>query len=106
MVFASVPVDDFAFIAGEEAVKRIASSSFGHRAFCRACGTALYMRVDYQPKTIDFSVATLDEPGKVRPAFHIFWSSRIDWLDWDDGLPKYDRFRPDTRGLEGTEPPA
>jgi hypothetical protein len=52
------------------------------------------MRVDYQPKTIDFSVATLDEPGKVRPAFHIFWSSRIDWLDWDDGLPKYDRFRP------------
>jgi hypothetical protein len=106
MVFASVPVEDFVFTAGEEAVHRVASSSFGHRAFCSSCGTPLYMRVDSQPQTVDFSVATLDEPGVVRPGFHIFWSSRIDWLDWDDGLPKYDRLRPETRGLKGTEPPA
>jgi hypothetical protein len=106
MVFASVPIADYAFTAGEDAVRRVASSSFGHRAFCGSCGTPLYMKVDYQPETIDFSVASLDEPRDVRPGFHIFWSSRIDWLDWDDGLPKFDRFRPNTRGLEGTEPPA
>jgi len=106
MVFASVPVDDFVFTAGEQSVHRVASSSFGHRAFCGSCGTPLYMKVDHQPETVDFSVATLDEPRAVRPGFHIFWSSRIDWLDWDDRLPKFDRFRPDTRGLEGSEPPA
>ena len=63
------------------------------------------MKVDHQPETVDFSVATLDEPGKVRPGFHIFWGSRVNWLTTDDGLPKFDKFRPDTRGLEGTEPP-
>lgn len=87
-------------------VRQVASSSFGHRSFCGGCGTPLYARVDHQPDTIDFSVATLDEPGRVRPGFHIFWSSRIDWLQCDDGLPKYDRFRPNTVGLQGKEPPA
>ena len=106
MVFASVPVEDFTFTAGEESVTRVASSSFGHRVFCGSCGTPLFMRVDYQPETIDFSVATLGALGAVRPGFHIFWSSRIDWFDWNDGLPKFDRFRPGTRGLGGTEPPA
>jgi len=106
MVFASVPVDEYRFTAGEEAVHRVASSSFGHRTFCGSCGTPLYMRVDHQPETVDFSVTTLDEPSAVRPGFHIFWSSRIDWLDWNDGLPKFERFRPETKGLKGTEPPA
>ena len=106
MVFATVPLADYRVGAGEEAVREIASSSFGHRAFCGQCGTPLYMKLDHQPRTIDFSVATLDEPGRTRPGFHIFWSSRVEWLSMDDGLPKYDRFRPNTAGLAGTEPPA
>lgn len=106
MVFASVAEGDYRFTEGENAVRRVSSSSFGHRAFCGECGTPLYMKVNHQPETMDFSVTTLDEPGRVRPGFHIFWSSRVDWLQLDDGLPKFDRFRPDTRGLEGTEPPA
>jgi hypothetical protein len=106
MVFATVPLDDYQIDAGEANIRRVASSSFGRRAFCGECGTPLYTHVDHQPDTLDFSVATLDEPGRVRPGFHIFWSSRLPWLRIDDGLPKYDRFRPDTAGLEGTEPPA
>ncbi len=106
MVFATVPFDDYRFEAGEEAVRTVASSRFGYRAFCGECGTPLYTRVDHQPDTIDFSVATLDEPGRVRPGFHIFWSSRVPWTQVDDDLPKFDRFRPNTVGLEGTEPPA
>lgn len=106
MVFASVPDGDYAFLAGENSVRRVKSSSFGHRAFCGECGTPLYMKVDHQPETVDFSVATLDEPGRVRPGFHIFWASRVGWFDPGDELPKFDRFRPDTRGLAGTEPPA
>ena len=106
MVFATVPVGDYGFDAGEEAVRRVASSSFGYRAFCSQCGTPLYTHVEHQADTLDFSVATLDEPGRVRPGYHIFWSSRIAWAGAEDGLPKYDRFRPDTRGLDGIEPPA
>ena len=106
MVFATVPFGDYQFEAGEEAVRTVASSRFGYRAFCGECGTPLYTRVDHQPDTIDFGATTLDEPGRVRPGFHIFWSSRLPWMQVEDDLPKFDRFRPNTVGLEGTEPPA
>jgi hypothetical protein len=63
------------------------------------------MKVDHQPETVDFSVATLDDPDAVAPGFHIFWGSKIEWFEPKDELPRHDKFRPDTRGLEGTEPP-
>ena len=106
MAFASVPRDDYLITQGQDAVRSIQSTSFGLRAHCGHCGTPLYMRVDYQPETTDFSAATLDDPGRVTPGFHIFWSSRVAWFPAEEGLPKFDRFRPNTRGLEGTEPPA
>ena len=106
MVFASVRHCDWVATKGREAIRTVKSSSFGHRGFCSQCGTPLYMKVDHQPETVDFSVATLDEPHRLPPGFHIFWSSRIGWFEPGDGLPRHDKFRPATRGLEGTEPPA
>ena len=106
MVFATVPSDDYRYESGETAVRQVKSSNFGYRAFCGECGTPLYTHVAHQPDTLDFSVATLDEPERLRPGFHIFWSSRLSWVEIDDDLPKFDRFRPNTVGLEGTEPPA
>ncbi|HXH53670.1 MAG TPA: GFA family protein [Sphingomicrobium sp.] len=105
MVFASVAAGDLHWTAGGEAVRTVKSSSFGHRAFCGRCGTPLYMRVDHQPETIDFSVATLDDPSLIAPQFHIFWGSRVAWFDPGDDLPRHDQFRPGTRGLPGTELP-
>ena len=106
MVFASVKDGDWVATQGGESVRTVRSSSFGHRGFCGQCGTPLYMKVDYQPETVDFSVATLDEPDSVAPGFHIFWGSRIAWFDPGDHLPRHEKFRENTRGLEGTEPPA
>jgi hypothetical protein len=105
MAFASVPSGDLVFTQGADKVKSFKSSDFGHRLFCGACGTPIAMEVDHQPETIDFSVATLDDPDAVPPGFHIFHSSRIAWFETTDELPRHARFRPDTRGLEGTEPP-
>ena len=100
MVFASVPAGDMVFTAGEEKVKRFASSDFGFRRFCGDCGTPLSMEVNHQPETVDFSVATLDEPDRVAPGFHIFWGSRIGWFEPGDALPRHEKFRRDTRGLD------
>ena len=105
MVFASVPDGDLVWTKGAEKVGSVASSGFGHREFCTQCGTPFLMKVDHQPETVDFSVVTLDDPEAITPEFHIFWSKRIDWFEPKDQLPRHDRFRPDTRGLEGTEPP-
>ncbi len=106
MVFASVPDGHLVWTRGKERVRTVRSSSFGHRAFCGECGTPFLMKVDHQPETVDFSVATLDDPDAIAPGFHIFWSSKVSWFDPGDELPRHDKFRPDTRGLEGTEPPA
>jgi hypothetical protein len=105
MVFATVPEGDLVWVQGADKLRTFASSSFGHRAFCGTCGTPFLMKVNHQPETVDFSVATLDDPERIAPGFHIFWGSRIGWFEPGDRLPRYDKFRPDTRGLEGTEPP-
>ncbi|HEY0326237.1 MAG TPA: GFA family protein [Allosphingosinicella sp.] len=106
MVFASVPAGHLVWTRGGDKVKSFASSTFGHRSFCGECGTPFLMQVDHQPETVDFSVATLDDPDAVAPGFHIFHESRIAWFDTADDLPRHAKFRPDTRGLEGTDPPA
>lgn len=104
LAFATVPVSDLVFTAG--APRSFRSTPFGRRLFCGGCGTPLAMQVDHQPDTIDFTIATLDEPDALAPGFHIFWESRIAWFDPADGLPRHERFRPETRGLDGTDPPA
>jgi len=106
LVFASVKIGEFVYVSGIELVRSFQSTSFGRREFCGQCGTALTMRVDHQPDTVDFTVATLDEPDDVRPGFHIFYSEKIAWFDTADDLPRHAKFRPETRGLEGMEPPA
>ncbi len=98
MVFAAVPVDDFRIIQGAEKVRNFKSSSFGFRRFCGDCGTPLLMRVDHEPTTVDFSVATLDDPAPFAPEFHIFERSRIAWFETTDSLPRYSRSRHDPPG--------
>ena len=97
VAFATVPLEDFV-VTGSPRRRR--SSSFGERWFCADCGTQLAMHVDHQPDTIDFTIASLDDPERVRPAFHIFFGSRIEWFDTADRSPRYFGFRPDTPGLD------
>jgi hypothetical protein len=106
MVFSTVVAGDYRITDGEEFVRDFESSAFGTRRFCGRCGSLLTIQVNFQEETIDFTVASLDQPGSVRPGFHIFYGSRIAWFDPGDNLPRHERFRPETRGLGGTEPPA
>ena len=106
MIFSSIAPEAFAWTKGADKVKSFKSSSFGRREFCGECGTPFLMIVDHQPETVDFSVATLDEPDSVPPGFHIFYGSKIAWFEPGDTLPRHEKFRPHTRGLQGTEPPA
>jgi hypothetical protein len=75
------------------------STSFGERRFCDTCGSLLTIRVDFQPESIDIAAATLDAPDMVPPAFHIFCKDALSRAPIDDGLPRFEEFRPETRGL-------
>jgi hypothetical protein len=103
--FAGIKRGDWVPTSGADRIRMIRSSSFGQRYFCGECGTPLYVTVDHQPDTLDFSVATLDDPEAVPPEYHIFWSSKIGWFNLVDDLPRHERFGPGTMGLDGTEPP-
>ena len=94
MAFASIPVADYVIVQGGDRVGTVRSSSFGHRCFCRDCGTPLYMEDDVAPTTRDVSLATLDDPAAFPPGFHIFYASRIAWAQAADDLPRHDRGRP------------
>jgi hypothetical protein len=105
MVFATVPDGDFVWTAGGDRVKSVPSSTLGRRQFCGECGTPFLMKANHQPDTVDFSVATLDNPEAVAPGFHIFWETRIGWFEPKDELPRHAKFRPTARGLGRPEPP-
>ncbi|ARR55469.1 glutathione-dependent formaldehyde-activating protein [Rhizorhabdus wittichii DC-6] len=92
MAFASVPLVDFHVEAGDPV--RYRSSEIGERWFCRDCGSSLAMRVDRAPGLIDVTMATLDDPTWLPPAFHIWRESRIGWFDTIDALPRHERERP------------
>jgi hypothetical protein len=98
MAFATVPVGDFQVTRGDPRRRR--SSGFGERWFCGDCGSPLAMRVDHQPDTIDFTVASLDDPCAAPPGFHIWTRSHVPWFEVRDDLPRYPTFRPQTRGLD------
>ncbi len=90
MAWAQVQVEAFAYVAGEPAVYR--SSATGERRFCPRCGGQLEFRRFPDPKTIEFLIATLDDPSKVAPQVHIFTESRIPWFDTADNLPRRRQF--------------
>jgi hypothetical protein len=92
MAFASVASDDYVIERGAPQIRRYRSSEKAERWFCGQCGTSLLFR-EHAGATHDFSIATLDEPDAVRPAFHIYHDSRIDWAAPADDLPRFPRGR-------------
>jgi len=99
IAFTTARRDKFAWTAGEDQLQTYASSGFGHRRFCGRCGSLLAIEVAFQPDEIDVACASLDDPEAAPPAFHIFCKDAIGWAPIDDALPRFDEFRPNTRGL-------
>ena len=100
IAFTTARAETFAWTSGADRLRVYESSKFGRRRFCGTCGSLLTIEVDFQPGEIDVACATLDRPEAVPPSFHIFCKDAIRWAPIDDGLPRFDRFRPDTRGLK------
>lgn len=63
------------------------------RSFCGRCGSPLtYRRVD-APDELDVMTVSLDDPGAVPPAFHVWISEAVDWDQLAGNLPAYPRSR-------------
>ncbi len=95
MTWVEVPRAAFEWIAGEPASYRHESDwkTAITRRFCADCGTSLTYERDASD-WLDVAAGSLDDPGAVAPAHHVYHASRIGWLEIDDQLPRHDRGYP------------
>lgn len=76
-------------ITGETA--RYHSSAGLARLFCPDCGTRICTEWKGGGEHImGFGLATLDDPQALKPRFHMWTSSKLDWVSIDDGLPQFE----------------
>lgn len=93
LAWVSFPGEAFAYEKGAPATYR--SSENGRRDFCRDCGTQIAFRDARTDERIDVNMATLDDPGSIRPEYHTWIGSRIPWFEIADDLPRYEDDGPD-----------
>ena len=91
VAFFAVAPDRFRYQLGEAAGYR--ASAFATREFCSTCGTYLVFREDDASATVSVNTATLDDPTRVPPLYHIYVESRVCWFDTKDDLPRFRRGR-------------
>ncbi len=65
------------------------SSETVRRGFCAGCGSTLSFRDTRYPEYTSLSIASLDDPDLVRPTYHIYTDSQVQWLSIDDGCKRY-----------------
>lgn len=75
-------------IAGRT-LARFQSSPGVVRSFCAACGTSLSYESERWPDDIHLMVGSFDDPERLAPQFHIFFTERLGWQHTADALPKY-----------------
>jgi len=94
LAWASFPVDAFAYTAGR--ATRYASSSWGHREFCKRCGTQICFRETDGATTVEVNLGCMDDASAFSPEYHIHVDDRIPWFDTNDDLPRHAGPKPDS----------
>ncbi|WP_254055080.1 GFA family protein [Kiloniella sp. EL199] len=89
----AVSKDDFN-ITVDKALKWYQSSKRARRGFCANCGASLFWDQDGRDK-MGIMSGTIDGNTEIRTSSHIYVSTKGDYYDLDDDLPKYITYRDD-----------
>ncbi len=87
VAWGSWPRERFSWRGSEPKVLR--SSEQAVRRFCGECGTQVLFWTADAPALVDVNLATLDDPARIRPEYHIWTASRIPWFETADTLPRH-----------------
>jgi hypothetical protein len=71
-----------------------------HRGFCAECGSPLSARADLIPDIRGISAASLDDPGQIELAAHIWTASAQPWDELSAALPHFET-TPTEEDLQG-----
>jgi hypothetical protein len=94
-VSATLEPGGMRFVQGADQVRYWRPEAGWGKAFCGACGSALYSEHPDDPTIRAVRLGTLDADPGIRPSYHQF----VRYAAWfepipDDGLPRYDERRP------------
>lgn len=64
------------------------SSAEGQRGFCKQCGSTLFFKSSRWPDEIHITLSNFQTPLDKTPQVHAFWDTHVDWLNFDDELPR------------------
>jgi hypothetical protein len=85
---AAVKSAELFVVAGAERLSSWESSPGIHRFFAGCCGSPLFKRLDAVPGAVGLRLGTLDsDPGRLVEK-HIYVSSKVPWVEIQDGLPQ------------------
>jgi hypothetical protein len=92
---ASIVPGSLRIVQGEELVRAYAPEGGWPKAFCSACGSALWSVSPENPDVKGVRLGTFDEDPGVRPQWHQFvaYAAPFEPIP-DDGLPRYPEGRP------------
>ena len=93
-----VAVNDFRFIAGENALIAYESTPGQTKYFCRICGSPIMSKSKSKPEHLRVRLGTIDSDIKERPGAHIFATSKANWEDICGDLPQFESYEPE-RGI-------
>lgn len=88
VAWLGVPLKNFQWTG--DVPKTYASSPGVFRHFCNTCGTPMALEADHYEDGINLYAATLEEPSKFKPSFHLNYESQLPWFALHDDLTKYD----------------
>lgn len=58
------------------------------RHFCGNCGSPIFSVIPSQPESLFLKTGTLDDTSGFTPAFHVWCSTKQNWVKLDDGVPQ------------------
>lgn len=83
---------DFHLTRGEAHLKEYRATPGKVRVFCAECGSPLYSARDDLPEAKRLRLGTLDTPIAPGRRVHAWVSSRAEWFELADDLPKFPEF--------------
>jgi hypothetical protein len=83
-----VPRKDLVLTKGEP--RKIAHAN-RLRSFAACCGTHLFFEDSKGSDTIDFTIASLDDPTPFAPQKAIFVEDKLPWVVIDESMPSFER---------------
>ncbi|HWU45092.1 MAG TPA: GFA family protein [Bdellovibrio sp.] len=97
VTWGGVKAEQFKLTSGSENLTSFKYSADSERQFCKHCGSQLFFKAKRWEGEVHFTRATINEEMDEKPKGHVFYSDKVNWFQFEDGLPRYG-------GQSGMEP--